>query len=153
MEKILQIDLESKEDLFEKYNKNIVSKELIEYIIKATPHFKKGDSIKIIINNRIKDQEKCIPLIIEGLQKEYNNNIFNHHRNSFKQLSFLILGIITLFVSTLINTSILKEIISIGGWVLIWEMVESEIFDDISNKTQRRILEKLLNSEIVENRM
>lgn len=42
MEKILQIDLESKEDLFEKYNKNIVSKELIEYIIKATPHFKKG---------------------------------------------------------------------------------------------------------------
>lgn len=47
----------------------------------------------------------------------------------------------------------LKEVVSIGGWVLIWEMVESEIFDDMSNKTQRRILEKLLNSEIVENRM
>ena len=98
---------------------------MIEYIIKATPYFK----------------------------KEYNNNIFNYHRNGFKQFSFLILGIITLLISTLINGSILKEVVSIGGWVLIWEMVESEIFDDMSNKTQRRILEKLLNSEIVENRM
>ena len=46
---------------------------------------------------------------------------------------------------------IFKEIILIGGWVLIWEMIELEIFSDVKEKRKRIILKKILNSEFIEN--
>lgn len=151
MEKIIQIDLLSRDDLFEKYNKSVVSRDLIKYMIDKASSFKRDDTIKIIINNQIKGQEDCLPIVIEGLKEEYNSNNFKYHRNNLRQMFFLIVGIVILFISTLIDVTIFKEVVLISGWVLIWEMVESEIFDDISNRKKKKILEKLLNSEIIEN--
>lgn len=153
MEKILQIDLMDKHDLIEKYNKNITSKELIKYMIESTPCFSRRDTIKIVINNGIKDLHECTSFIIEGLKNEYDDNIFKYYRNNLMQVGLLIAGIIAIFISTLVDVMIIKELVLIGGWVLIWEMVESEIFEDINNRKKIRILRKLLNSEIVENKL
>jgi len=153
MEKILKIDLLNKNDLVEKYNKGIVSKELIKYMIESTPCFGRGDTIKIVINNRIKDLDECTSFIIEGLKNEYDDNIFKYYRNNLMQIGLLIAGVIAIFISTLVDATIIKELVLIGGWVLIWEMVESEIFEDINNRKKIRILRKLLNSEIVENKV
>lgn len=148
-EKIIKIDLVSKEDLYEKYNKNNVSRELIDYIIENSINLMKKDKIKIVIDNQL--EEKAIPLIIEGLKREYNKCILNYNKSNFKQIVYLIVGIIALFISTLIEKTVLKEIVLIGGWVLIWTMVELEISYDIQNKHRRKILKKLLHSEIIEN--
>lgn len=153
MEKILQIDLVNENDLFEKYNRGIISKELIKYMIESTPYFRSSDSIKIVINNGINSVDECTSLIIEGLKNEYDYNIFKYHRNNLMQIALLIAGVIAIFISTLIDATIIKELVLIGGWVLIWEMVESEIFEDINNRKKIIILRKLLNSEIVENKV
>ena len=52
MEKIIEIDLLNKEDFFEKYNHNEVSKDLINYLIKQTFINRKSKNIKIVINSK-----------------------------------------------------------------------------------------------------
>ena len=68
------------------------------------------------------------------------------------QTTLLICGIIALFISSLLWESVFKEIILICGTVLIWEMIETEVFADVRNKRKRKIIEKLLDSEIIENK-
>lgn len=148
MEKIIAIDIINEDDLLEKYNKKKVSKDLISYIIESTPSFKNKDTFKIKINNRIKTS--CVQLIIDGLKEEYQKSVNTHRRNNIIQIIYLLVGIIVLSISNIIEKVIFKEIVLIGGWVLIWSMVELEIFSDTSGRRKRRFLRKLLNSEIIE---
>ena len=147
MERIIEINLTNKKDFYDKYNKKLVSKELINYIIESAYYFDVDDTIKIEITNNTK--EDYVTLIREGLNREYDKSITLSYKNDFTQLFYLVTGILILFLSTLIGGTVLKEIVLIGGWVFIWAMVESEIFTDIRNKKKRKIIRKLLDSEFV----
>ena len=149
MEKIVEIDLAKKEDLYEKYNKNIVSRELINYLVLSTPILKKDDNIKILINNETKEND-VVRLIKEGLQKEYHDSLNRCYRNNIIQVIYFFIGLIGLYISTLISETVLKEVILIGGWVFIWALVEIEIFTDRKGRIRRKILKKLINSEFIE---
>lgn len=149
--KVIEIDITNKEDLYEKYNKKVVSKDLINYMIESIPHFNKSDKLKIVINNSTSEKINCTKLIKDGLNNEYNKSLLKYHKTNIVQLIYLIIGIIALILSTLINGTIFKEIILIGAWVLIWEMIELELFSDTQEKKKRIILKKLLDSEFEEN--
>lgn len=148
MEKTIEIDITNEDDLFEKYNKKKVSKDLINYIIESTPRFRNKDTFKIIVNSTITN--KCADIILDGLKEEYKKSVNVHYRTNIVQTIYLLVGIIVLSISTIIEKVIFKEIVLIGGWVLIWSMVELEIFSDTSGRRKRRILKKLLNSEMIE---
>lgn len=150
MERIIEIDLKSKEDLFDRYNKNKVSKELIEYILSEITTYNKNDTYKIIINNSIKGQKEINSLIKEGLIREYNKNIDKYDQNNIRQLIFFIMGIIALFISILTDSVILKELADVGVWVLFWYIIEVELFEDKENRKKRNIIKKLLDSEFIE---
>lgn len=149
--KVIEIDITNKEDLYEKYNKKVVSKDLINYMIESIPHFNKSDKLKIVINNSTSEKINCTKLIKDGLNNEYNKSLLKYHKTNIVQLIYLIIGIIALILSTLVNVTIFKEIILIGAWVLIWEMIELELFSDTQEKKKRIILKKLLDSEFEEN--
>lgn len=149
--KVIEIDITNKEDLYEKYNKKVVSKDLINYMVESIPHFKKSDKLKIVINNSTNEKINCTKLIKDGLNNEYNKSLLKYHKTNIVQLIYLIIGIIALILSTLVNVTIFKEIILIGAWVLIWEMIELELFSDTQEKKKRIILKKLLDSEFEEN--
>ena len=151
MEKILEIDLDSTEDLFECYNKKKVSRDLIQYMVDAMPRLKKNDTLKVVINNRIKGNVKCAELIKKALDDACARNDFRFHLTNMKQIWFLILGVIALLVASIVDWEILKEIVIIGAWVLLWDVVEMEIVDDINNRKKKRILKKILSSEFIEN--
>lgn len=151
MEKILEIDLDSTEDLFECYNKKKVSRDLIQYMVDAMPRLKKNDTLKVVINNRIKGNVKCAELIKKAIDDACARNDFRFHLTNMKQIWFLILGVIALLVASIVDWEILKEIVIIGAWVLLWDVVEMEIVDDINNRKKKRILMKILSSEFIEN--
>lgn len=148
MERIIEINLTDKKFFYNKYNKNIVSTDLINYIIEGASFFDDGDTIKIEITNSTKDN--YIELIRDGLNREYDKSVFVSYKSDFTQIYYLITGILIIFLSTLIGGTVLKEIVLIGGWVFIWAMVETEIFADIKNKKKRKIIRKLLDSEFIE---
>lgn len=152
MEKIIEVYLHDKYDLVEKYNENKLSKELIEYITKQAIPIGKNDKIKIVLNVKCDNMDRdCTELLKVGLSEEYNRIIKEHEITNIKQFCLLILGIIFLFLSTLINDeTIWKEILLIIGWVPIWEAVDIELFSDIKSKRKKKIIKKILNSEIVQ---
>ena len=151
MKKTIKIDINSKDDLFKKYNNTKISNDLINYIIEeAMSDFNKEDKYEIIINNKTKSNIDIIPLIKNELKEEYNNVISNYDENNIRQLMFLILGIITLFISVLIKEIILSELTSVGVWVLFWHVIEIELFDDKDLRKKRKILKKLLESKFIE---
>lgn len=145
MEKILEIDIIKETDLYEKYNRKKLSKGLINYIIEMTPALTKEDTIKVIINSNLKID--IIDFIKTGLKEELNKSILKFCQDNIIQVIYLIIGILAIFLSTIIDQTVAKEIVLIGGWVFIWGMLESEIFTDIVNVKKRRILKKLLDSE------
>jgi len=152
MKKIIEIDLIDEESLFEKFNKRQVSNELIDYLIKEAGILKQNDTIKLIVNNHLTIYDTKI-LIKNKISDEYNQTILKYQHNIYIQLIYLIIGILSLGLSSLIKDNIFKELILIGGWVLIWSMIEIEIFSDTKLKRKRKILKQLLNSEIIENNL
>lgn len=152
MKKIIEVDLIDEDSLFEKFNKRQVSNELIDYIIKEVGILKQNDVITIIINNYLNISDTKI-LIKNKISDEYSQTILKYQHNIYIQLIYLIIGILSLILSSLIKENIFKELILISGWVLIWSMIEIEIFSDTELKRKRKILKQLLNSEIIENNL
>lgn len=149
MEKIIEIDLNNKYDLIDKYNEKKISNEIIEYIIKQAKLLR-NKQVKIIINNNCHIDKDITRLIKEGLKEEYDRSLEEHHTNNVKQILFLILGITFIFLSTLIDDGVIwKEVLLISGWVPIWEMIEVELFPDVDGRRKRKLIKRLLHSEIV----
>ena len=152
MEKEIKIDIACREDLLEKYNESKVCKDVVEYLVKEAMLVDKETSIKIVVN---KDSavlnSDCKELIKNGLKDEYKRSMARQHDNNVKQTYFFIIGIIIIFISTLFKEQgLLKEVLLIIGWVPIWEMVRIELLPDAQGRVKRRILRKLMHSEIVE---
>lgn len=151
MEELIEITINSKYDLIDKYNKNKLSNQLLKYIIKQAISIKNNKKIKIIINKKIQISENSVELLKEALKEEYNKSVEERNSNNVKQILLLLLGMIFIFISTKIQASLLwKEIILITGWVPIWEMVKIELFADVYGRRKRRTIKKLLTSEIIE---
>ncbi len=151
MEKIIEIDLNNKYDLIDKYNEKKISNEIIEYIIKQAK-FLRNKQLKIIINKKCIIDKDIVKLIREGLEEEYARSLEEHNTNNIKQILFLILGVTFIFLSTLIDEGVIwKEVLLISGWVPIWEMIEVELFPDVDGRRKRKLIKKLLNSEIIVN--
>lgn len=148
MEKIIRIDIQKEEDLIEKYDDSIINHNLIEYILKKSNDISKNDTIKFDIKNKCNTKIHIKERIIEGLKLEYNHTVKEHHRNNLIQLILLLLGITFLFLSTLIsNEFIWKEVLLIGGWVPIWEMIDIELFNEFKGRRTKKIIEKLITSK------
>lgn len=151
MEKVIEIDINDKYDLVNKYNEEKLSNELLEYILKQAMAVDKNRKIKIIIDKKCYIDESIDKLIKEGLKEEYNRSLLERDKNNNKQFFFLLIGMFFIFLSTQIGGSgIWKEIFLISGWVPIWEMIEVELFPDAYGRRKRKIINKLLKSEIIE---
>lgn len=153
MEKTVEIEIRNENDLYDKYNKNRISSDLINYIIENALIHLRADKIVLVVNNYLNKDIDCKKLIDEGLRLEYDKSMRRHQRNNVSQLFYFIAGALTLFLSTLIDEGIFKELIVIGGWVFIWELVEVELFSEVSGLKKRRIIKKILKSPIVERKM
>ena len=68
MEKIIEINLYNKDDLTEKYNKKIVSRDLINYLVEEASFISKNDTIKVIINNECNLECDYLKMIKDGLE-------------------------------------------------------------------------------------
>ena len=92
-----------------------------------------------------------IPVMKKSLINEYNKCIREIDRNNIRQFIYVLIGILLLFISTIFGKNfIFEEIFLIGGWVLIWETIEIEMFADTELKKRKTILKKLINCELKE---
>lgn len=151
MKKNIEIDLVDKYDFVQKYNEKKISTDVIDYIIDQAILISKKENINIVINKKIEIEQDCSQMIKGGLKEEYKQSLKKHHVRDVKQVGFFILGIIFIFLSTLIEKQLLlKELLLITGWVPIWELVKIELVSDMEGRKRRIIIKRLLKSQIIE---
>ena len=149
MEKTIFIDLDNIKDLIGTYNKRILKKELVNYLIEECFFVDKNERLKIIVNNDSNlSKNEVLNIIKNGLENEYQKSLKRRNFDNIRQIILIVLGMIFLFLSTNINYSIFKEVFLIIGWVPIWEAINIELFTDIKEKRKRKILKKILQSNI-----
>ena len=150
MKKIIEIDILDTNDLYETFNRKKVSHELINYIIESANTFRKKDEMEIIINNKTNEKDKCIFLIEEGLKEGIEKSKERHIRTNRLQVVYCVVGILALSISTQIPIEIIRELIIICGWVLMWTIIELEMYNDVAERKRRKLLRKLLKSNFIE---
>lgn len=150
MKKVIEIDIMDTNDLYETFNRKKVSHELINYIIESANTFRKKGEIEIIINNHTDEKDKCIFLIEEGLKEEIEKSKERHARTNMVQVIYFIIGIASLSVSTQIPIEIFRELTIICGWVLMWTIIELEMFNDVAERKRRKLLRKILKGKFIE---
>ena len=129
MNKEIEIAITNEEDLYDKYNKNYINDDLIQYIIKKAVELKSASNYKIIITSTLKNDIDYEELIKEGLRKEYIKSYDKHNINTRFFFFYLISGITLLIISRILNSTVIfSEIFLIGGWVLIWKVIELLLF-------------------------
>ena len=152
MEKIIEADILNLNDFFEKYNKELVSRDLINYILDISKDVQDNDVIKIVLNKKI--DLPLADILKDSLKTEYQRILKEHFHNNKMQVIYFLIGIVMLVISRILNDrALLEELFLIGGWVLIWQTVEIEFFRDTLNHRKRKLLKKLMNSEIIENKI
>ncbi len=152
MEREIIIDINNHYELVEKYNDNKISQDMIRYIIKEAMLIKNYDSIKLIINKKFNIEKNVTEMIKVGLKEEYQRNLEQYQLNNKRQLFFLCLGFILIFMALMIpQRNVFKEILLISGWVPIWEIMELELYPDAYSRKKRKTIDKLLNSTFIEN--
>ena len=108
---------------------------------------------KIIITSTLKNDIDYEELIKEGLRKEYIKSYDKHNINTRFFFFYLISGITLLIISRILNSTVIfSEIFLIGGWVLIWKVIELLLFTNFEENLKRKLLKKLISSLIIENR-
>ena len=152
MEREIIIDINNNYELVEKYNDNKISQDMIKYVIKEAMLAKNYDKLKLIINKKFNIDKNVTEMIKVGLKEEYQRSLEQYQGNNKRQIFFLCLGFILIFMALLIpQRNVFKEKLLISCWVPIWEIMELELYPDAYSRKKRKTIDKLLNSEFIEN--
>jgi len=148
----IDIMINNKDDIIDKFNKNKLSSELSQYIYRqcfGTP-LKKHVTLNIICkdNLSIEDQNNIIDVIRSNYGNLISENLIYLKHDRSKTLILFIIGILLLTTSKLIKEFIISEILLIIGWLSIWEATYNFIFDDNKKRVKIKRYKKLTKCKI-----
>ena len=149
MEKVITVDIADKNDLVEKYDRSIVSADLIRFILTQAELASHKDTFKIIVKDKCHLDHDVSNLIRSGIKIEYDNAVYEHTRNNNRQILSVIIGVILIVISTIIKDPVLAEIFAVGAWVAMWDAIELALYSEYKERRKMNRLRKLLNCEIV----
>lgn len=154
MNNIIKINIKKKDDYVSKYNDDILSKELSNYIIEESRifHLKSNICIEVTSNYDMDDleKEKFINMIRTNFSNEIKEMLFYRKKNIIIDFFMFIFGIISLIIYFISSSiPVLSEFILVFSWVLIWESAHNLIFSGFSNKVEIERKKMITNCMIV----
>lgn len=149
------IDLKKKGDFVSRYNNNTLDSKLKEYIINELVGYSTESKVTITINSAFELTEEEKEHYVKILKKEFKEDLdeekYLTKKNKIKEIYSAVVGTLFILASYFMNLDILgvlKEIILIVGWVLIWEVAYSIIFTNGKRKISLRRLKQISNCKI-----
>ena len=151
----INITLDKNTQVFNPYNKEQLSDELSNYIYsccKGTPT-KKNIKINILHNHKLEDEEKreITDAIRANFGIDIQENLLQIQYELSLELLLIFIGTILLITSKVfhnLNAFVIDEVISIFGWVMIWEAAYHFLFVDIKKMIENKRLKKLTEAKI-----
>lgn len=122
-EKIITIEVNNLNDVFNIYNPEIINDELHNYIMHQCLGVSVYKPLKFMIEGNFNDDEKEK---IESAIKNYYKSYINHYKSIDKyddwvRLILLLIGIVLIFASQKFDF-VISELLLVIGWVAIWEL-------------------------------
>ena len=149
MDRVINIDINDKHDLYEPYNDNYLNKDLIDYLIRQGMPFKKKDKVTIEVDNNVRKRKNFEQILKQSLKMEKNRLQQKYKDINKKQASWFIMGAIIILLGYIISeSSALHEIIIVVGSVPIWEAISIELFKDTEIRKKIQVIDLLLKSQI-----
>lgn len=151
----INITLNKDTEIFNPYNKEQLSENLSNYIYNSCKGSSTNKNIKINIlhSHNLNEEEKkeIIDAIRENFGTDIKENILNIRYELVLEIILIIIGTILLITSKLfhlLNTIVIDDVISIFGWVMIWEAAYHFLFVDIKKMIENKRLKKLTEAKI-----
>lgn len=153
MIKIIEIDLDSKLEYLNKYDDNMISEELLNYVLDTFDNVKNNVVLQIKFNYNATNKEL---LKIENLMKKsFLIELDNIKKKLKKQrvidLLLLLWGMLVLVIYFFMKNYefvLLTELLMITSWVSLWKFVENILFDRRLLIIKKKKYEKLVNAKI-----
>lgn len=154
MNNVIKVNIKNRYDYVSKYNDNILSKDLSNYIMDECKSFniKEDFCIKITSDYDIggSEKENIASMIRSNFGTELSELIEKRKITLYMDAIILFFGIITLvFYLLSSNIPILSEIILVISWMLVGESFFNLIFTGFSNKIDMLRRKKLVNCKII----
>lgn len=154
MDNVINVNIKKKEDYTSKFNDNILSKELSNYIMEEYKSFDIRENFYIEITSEYVmdnfEKDKIIDMIRANFGTEISEMIYRRKRAIRMDIITFVFAIIALsFYLFSSDIPILSEFILVFSWVLIWESVYNLIFVGFNNKIDIERRKKLTNCKII----
>ena len=151
----IKIELNEQTKIYNEFNNNQLSDELSNFIYNQCKGISNISDIELNINHNFKMTEEEQIKLVDSIRANYGidvkENLIKIKQEHFKELLFLILGILLLIFSNLfsyINASLMDEVISIFGCVTVWEVAYNIIFIETRIREDNKRLKKLTEIKI-----
>lgn len=146
--------------IYNQYNENQLSDELSNYIYNQCKgkHAIKNINLNINHDFDINNEEKIklINTIRENYGIDIKENLLKMKHERIKEIILFFIGVLLIIFSKLfnyINGEIMGEIISIFGWVAVWEIAYNLIFAKTKIIIENKRLKKLTEAKIIFNKI
>lgn len=154
MENVIRINIKNKEDYVSKYNDDILSKDLSDYIMDEYKSFNVKEDFHIEISSDYdmggSEKDKIVDMIRANFGTELSDLIDYRRRTIYMDAVIMFLGVIALiFYLFSSNIPVLSEVILVFSWMLVGESLYNLIFTGFSNKIDMLRRKNLVNCKIV----
>lgn len=153
MIKLIKINLKSKDGYINKYNKDILSYELGNYILEETKGIPIKDKLRFIVSNDFTMSEGEKNEMVDMIRNNFGNDISEimqlYKKQTLANSLIFIVGLLLLILYPLLTEIVLSEFVLIFCWLLIGEAICNFFYNGIEyhHKVARR--KQIVNAKIL----
>lgn len=155
MDNIIEIDLKSRGDIFNKFNENIISDELGTYIFTQSKKLPLNTEFSLLIDDKIGLNEEEKEILVDAIREYFGlrvrGKLLYAKYNNKRKLFLFAIGMVLIFLSELFNgifTILIPEMFLIAGWVAISEVMYSVLFIEGKSMVETTKTRKLTECEV-----
>lgn len=151
MKRQIKIHLKTEEDYKNRYNDEILSYELSNYIIEETKGLKLSDKFEFIVTAdfTIQDQDKLVNMIRNCFGTDVSESLNMSKKQSIANSLILLIGIIFLLLYYVIVPKFISELTLILGWVFIGEAICNFLYKGVENRLNVKRKKQIIDAKVI----
>lgn len=153
MRKDIKINLKSKDDYINNYNKEILSYDLSNYILEETKGIPIKDKLRFIVSNDFEMTERETNEMVDMIRNNFGNDISEimqlYKKQTLANGLIFIVGLILLVLYPLLTEIVLSEFVLIFCWLLIGEAICNFFYKGIEYRYKVARRKQIVNAKIL----
>lgn len=157
MKKIIKIHLKNKEIYKNKFNEEILSYDLRNYILEETKEISTKQKIKFEIHSEFELEEteknKLVDMIRNNFGADIGEIIDITQKNRIINFIILSIGTIFILIYSALKNSLLSEFSLILGWILLGEAICNILYKEVESRHKIAKRKQIVTAKVLFNQI